>query len=146
MSKTKSVKRVVLSAIGLILFAAGLVLLKSFSDLQGLWLSIPYFCIGIGSGLFGHNLGEILKQAVIKKDPQTARQIEIEARDERNNAISNRAKAKAYDVMLIVFAAVLWLFAFMQAVDLAIILSLVAAYLFIVFTNIYFLNKYQKEM
>ena len=65
--------------------------------------------------------------------------------DERNIAISNRAKAKAYDGMLFVLAALMVSFALMGA-DMAVVLLLVFAYLFIVGEFIYYLNKYQKEM
>ncbi|MNI49988.1 hypothetical protein D3C73_1046270 [compost metagenome] len=125
--------------------AAGLILIKTMPDAQGVMSVLPYLCVGIGSGLFGHNIGEIVKGAVVKRHPDTLKKIEVEANDERNIAISNKAKAKAYDLMLIVFAALLLAFATMN-MNLYMILALVAAYLFIVFSNIYYLNKYQKEM
>ena len=55
------------------------------------------------------------------------------------------AKAKAYDGMLFVLAALMVSFALMGA-DMAVVLLLVFAYLFIVGEFIYYLNKYQKEM
>jgi len=145
MNKSKSDKYAVFSVIGLIIFVTGLVLIKSIPGAQGMVRVLPYLCVGIGTGLFGQNLGEILKNAALKKEPQAAKQIEIEAKDERNIAISNKAKAKSYDLMLMVFAALMLAFALMQ-VDMSMILTFVAAYLFIVFSNIYYLNKYQKEM
>ena len=57
----------------------------------------------------------------------------------------NAAKAKAYDGMLFVLAALMVSFALMGA-DMAVVLLLVFAYLFIVGEFIYYLNKYQKEM
>ncbi|SHI21668.1 hypothetical protein [Desulfosporosinus lacus] len=145
MNKSKSDKYAVFSVIGLIIFVTGLVLIKSIPGAQGMVRVLPYLCVGIGTGLFGQNLGEILKNAALKKEPQAAKQIEVEAKDERNIAISNKAKAKSYDLMLMVFAALMLAFALMQ-VDMSMILTFVAAYLFIVFSNIYYLNKYQKEM
>jgi len=145
MKNNKNGKYSVFSAIGLIIFAAGLVLIKSIQDAQGVMHTLPYICIGIGAGVFGQNLGELLKNLAVKNDPQAARQIEIEKMDERNIAIGNRAKAKAYDLMLMMFGALLLAFAFMQ-VDFYLILAFVAAYLFVVFTNIYYFWKYQKEM
>ncbi|MCO1603778.1 hypothetical protein [Desulfosporosinus nitroreducens] len=145
MNKSKFDKYAVFSVIGFIIFITGLVLIKSIPDAQGMVRVLPYLCVGIGTGLFGQNLGEILKNAALKKEPQAAKQIEVEANDERNIAISNKAKAKSYDLMLMVFAALMLAFALMQ-VDMSMILTFVAAYLFIVFSNIYYLNKYQKEM
>lgn len=81
----------------------------------------------------------------MKKDPKAAKKIEIEAKDERNVAISNKAKAKAYDLMQIVFGALILVFALMQ-VDMYVILAFVAAYLSIIFSMVYYFNKFNKEM
>ena len=71
--------------------------------------------------------------------------MEIDKNDERNIAIANQAKAKAYDIMLYVFGALMVAFALMS-VDMVAVLLLVAAYLFVVGFFIYYLNKYHKEM
>jgi len=47
--------------------------------------------------------------------------------------------------MLMVFGALMMAFALMQ-VEMYVTLTFVAAYLFIVFSSIYYLNKFQKEM
>ncbi len=70
--------------------------------------------------------------------------MEIELKDERNIAIGQKAKAKAYDLMLFVYGALLLAFVLMR-VELYILLALVAAYLLLAFM-IYYINKYQKEM
>jgi len=138
-------KYIVLSAIGLTVLVAGLVLAKSLSDAQGIMQTLPYICVVIGAGIFGGNLGTAIKNYSLKKNPQIAKQIEIEEKDERNNAIMSRAKAKAYDLMLMVFGALILAFALMQ-VDMSIVLAFVIAYLFIVSSNVYYFCKYQKEM
>jgi len=71
--------------------------------------------------------------------------MEIEEKDERNVAINNKAKAKAYDLMQIIFAALILAFAFMQ-VDIYALLMFVIAYLFIIFSMVFYLNKYHREM
>jgi 4-hydroxybenzoate polyprenyltransferase len=71
--------------------------------------------------------------------------MEIERKDERNIAISNRSKAKAYDLMIFVFGALMLSFALM-GVDLVLILLLVFAYLFVVGYGIFYRIKYDKEM
>ena len=71
--------------------------------------------------------------------------MEIEKRDERNVAVSSRAKAKAYDVMTFVFGALMVAFALMN-VGLVPIVMLVSAYLFVEITAIWYHAQYEKEM
>ncbi len=66
-------------------------------------------------------------------------------KDERNIAISNKAKAKAYDLMQIVFGLLIIVFALMR-VDMYVVLVFIAAYLFIIFSMVYYFNKYCSEM
>jgi len=144
--KSESIgKYIALSAFGLVICITGTAFLNLMPDAQGIMLALPYICIGIGAGMFGGNLGVSIRKHLLKKYPEAAREVEIEANDERNTAISNRAKAKAYDLMQPVFGALIIVFALMQ-VDMYAVLALVVAYLFIVFFMIYYLNKYNKEM
>ncbi|HWQ76302.1 MAG TPA: hypothetical protein VN441_13400 [Syntrophomonas sp.] len=145
MKKNKNRTYVLLSAIGFILFAAGLVLIKFSQNAEGILRTLPYIFVGIGAGIFGHNFGELMKNLAVRKDPEAAKQIEIEAKDERNIAIGNKAKAKAYDLMLMVFGALMLAFALMQ-VEIYVILTFVTAYLLVVSVFVYYLWKYQKEM
>ncbi len=131
--------------IGLILVASGLALVKLLSNPQGLLLALPYVCIGLGCGVFGEGMGAVISQKVIKNHPDIEKQIEIDQKDERNITIARRAKAKAYDIMIPVFGALLLTFALM-GVDLIIILLSVSAYLFIIFYGIYYRFKYDREM
>lgn len=59
--------------------------------------------------------------------------------------IANCAKAKAYEMMVYVFGALMISFALMR-VDMIVILLLVFAYLFVVAYGIYYRVKYDKEM
>ena len=125
--------------------AAGFVLqLTTASYGSFLWV-LSAVLIGLGCGAFGHSLGDLLSQKALQSDPELARRIEVEAADERNVALSNAAKAKAFDQMLYIFGALMLAFVLMQ-IDLAAILLLVAAYLFIVGCSIYYRSKYEKEM
>lgn len=138
----KSTVSIVFIFIGVLLFVGGLVSLKvNMIQIPAL----PYVCIGIGSGLFGQGMGEILKKRAIKNKPEIAQQIEIEQNDERNIAIGNRAKAKAYDMMIFLYGALLLAFALMN-IDWKVELLFVAAYLFVIGYGIYFRCKYDKEM
>ena len=90
-------------------------------------------------------MGELLSRSVVKRNPALQKQIEIEQRDERNTAISNRAKARAYDMMIYVFGALMISFSLM-GVELRAILLLVFAYLFVVGWGVYYRCRFEKEM
>lgn len=135
----------VLIVFGLILLAAGLYFVKTATDPRGLMLTLPYVCIGLGCGIFGHGAGSLISKQLVSSDPEQAKRLAVEMNDERNVAIGNMAKAKAYDMMIFVFGALQISFALMGA-DLAVILLLVAAYLFVVGYGIYYRMRYNKEM
>ena len=50
MEKNRSRMHALFSAIGLILFTTGLVLIKFSQDAEGILRTLPYICIGIGKG------------------------------------------------------------------------------------------------
>ncbi|MGC6175733.1 DUF6442 family protein [Lacrimispora sp. 38-1] len=135
----------IITSIGFILLAAGLYLVKVLPDPQGLLLTLPYIFIGFGCGIFGHGMGNILSCKLTKNAPDIQKKLEIEKNDERNIAISNRAKAKAYDMMTFVFGALMVSFALMS-IDTTAVLLLVFVYLFVHGYGIYFRIKYDKEM
>lgn len=135
----------VLGILGVALFALGLYLVKTSHATEGLLLTLPYVCIGIGSGLFGQGVATVIERGVLKKHPELIKQKEIEVNDERNQQISNRAKAKAYDLMVSVFGALMLALALM-GVDLAVVLLVVFAYLFVVGSGIYYRVKFEKEL
>lgn len=134
-----------IAGIGAAVLIGGLALLKLIVDPQGIMQILPYILIGLGCGAFGHGFGEAVSNNILKKDPQLKRQLEIEKQDERNIAIANQAKAKAYDMMLYVFGALMIAYALMR-IGLAAVLLLVAAYLLVVGISVFYLNKYQSEM
>ncbi|NLB52368.1 MAG: hypothetical protein GX808_05440 [Syntrophomonadaceae bacterium] len=134
-----------LTAIGLILLAAGLYMIKTVSAPEGMMLALPYVCVGLGCGMFGHGVGEIFNHSALKNSPDLAKQIEIDKKDERNVTIANRAKGKAFDVMVPLLGALMISFALM-GVDIIAVLLLVAAYLFIYGCSIYYRIRYENEM
>ena len=141
----KRVENYVAVAIGLVLLIAGLAILKAATDPEGVLRVLPYICIGLGCGIFGHGMGNAISRKVLKNNPDIARQMEIEKNDECNVMIASRAKAKAFDLMTFVFGALMLSFALME-VDLAAVVLLVAAYLFVVGYSIYCRFKFEKEM
>lgn len=140
--KLKS-KEIVFVVVGLLLAAVGFVILRRMPEAWG--GPLPYLCLGVGAGAFGWGSGELLKQRALQGDPALEKQLEIEARDERNVALANRAKARAFDAMLYVFGALMLAFALMKA-DLTLILLLVGAYLLVVGISVYYYIRYNKEM
>ena len=134
-----------ITALGVALLAGGLIILKTVGEPQGIMQALPYVMIGLGCGIFGHGMGDIINRASMKNHLELAQQDEINKTDERNVAIANRAKAKAYDAMLFIFGALMVALALMN-VDLIVVLLLVFAYLFVAGIGIYYRCKYDKEM
>lgn len=134
-----------LGILGLALLALGLYLVKTTNATEGILLTLPYVFVGIGSGLFGQGMGGVIERSVLKKNPEILKQKEIEVNDERNQQISNRAKSKAYDVMVFVFGALMVAFALM-GMDIVAVLLLVFAYLFVVGSAVYYRVKFEKEL
>jgi 4-hydroxybenzoate polyprenyltransferase len=134
-----------LTLAGLILLAVGLYFIKTVQDPQGVMRALAYVCVGLGCVIFGHGMGEIISRDAIKNSPTTAKQIEIDKNDERNVAIANRAKAKAWDMVVFVFGALMLVFIFMDT-DMTSVLLLVSAYLFVIGYAVYYRCKYDKEM
>jgi hypothetical protein len=135
----------ILTALGLILLGTGLYLIKHITDPQGVMTALPYVFVGIGCGIFGQGMGNLISGKVLKGHPDIEKQIEIERKDERNISISNRSKAKAYDLMIFVFGALMLSFALMD-VGLVPLLLLVGAYLFVIGYGVFYRVKYDKEM
>lgn len=131
--------------LGIILITCGLLLIKLIPIPQGVLTILPYICVGIGCGIFGHGIGNIINSKIMYNNPDMKKQMEIEQNDERNIAIQNSAKAKAYDMMVFVYGALMIALALMN-VDILIILALVTAYLLVVGYGIYYRIKYNKEM
>ena len=131
--------------LGLLLLAIGLYLIKTIGDPQGIMRALPYICIGIGCGLFGHGMGNVISERAINSYPELKRQLDIEKNDERNVAIANRAKGKAFDMMTFVFGALMLSFALM-GIDMVAVLLLVFAYLLVHGFGLYYRFKFDKEM
>ena len=142
--KTKKLQYAAVAA-GLLLVAAGFCLLKMVPAPQGFLRALPYVCIGVGCGLFGGGLGSRIGDRAVQSDPETARRVRIEQNDERNIAVANSAKGKAFDWMTYVYSALMVSFALM-GVDLVPLLLLVFAYLLVHGVALYYRIKFDKEM
>ncbi len=141
----KTFYSIIITIIGILMFVSGLILLKTISQPTGIMSTLPYILVGLGSGIFGGGIAEIIKLRTIKNHPDIKKQMEINENDERNIAIVNRAKAKAYDIMVFVFGALMLSYALMGT-DMVAVLLLVFAYLFVIGCGIFYRVKYDKEM
>ena len=140
--KNSNAKSALIAVIGLVLSVVGILALKLYGlESQ----AAPYVSIGLGCGLFGQGLGELISRWSEKRHPEISRQREIEENDERNIALRDKAQAKAYRIMMFVFGSLTVAFALMN-VELRVILLLVAAYLYVCGCSVYFSIKYRKEM
>ncbi len=141
----KNKKKYLLVVLGIVLVSLGIYLLTALTNSQEFMLAIPYICIGIGCGVFGHGIGNIIAVNQLKKHPEIEKQTNIEKSDERNIVISYRAKSKAYDFMIYLFASLLIVFPLI-GVEMIPMLILVFAYLLVQGYAIYYRIKYDKEM
>lgn len=121
--KSKNIVDYISTTIGVILLVAGLLLVKTLVNPQGILRALPYVFVGLGCGAFGHGMGNIISRKTLKNSPDVQKQIEIDRNDERNITIANRAKAKAYDMMTFVFGALMLSFALM-GIDMVLIFKL----------------------
>ena len=102
-------------------------------------------CIGIGTGLIGLSIANLTMLNWYKKHPEEKKQSEIDFKDERNEIIRNRAKAKCSDVIKWVIMAVVWITIFTDS-HLWLTLTLVGIFIFKDIFELYLINKYNKEM
>ena len=140
----KKIGKILMIIFGALLFGAGFWMLRSLPDPGGVLAALPYLCIGVGCGMFGHALGEMLSAAAVRRDPQIKKQIEIESKDERNIMLGNMAKAKGFDIMTYLFAALMLAYALMGE-SLRVIIPFVIAYLFVEGYSIFCRVKMDKE-
>lgn len=86
--KKNKISDKMLTAIGLVLLIAGLLIIR-LCDIGN--QSAPYLCVGLGCGIFGQGLGELITRRTEKGQPELAHRREIEENDERNLALRDRA-------------------------------------------------------
>lgn len=85
-----------------------------------------------------------MSRIALRNSPDIEKQLKIEQKDERNFAIRERAKGKAFDLMAYVQRPDVS-FAIM-GVDFSAVLLLVFAYLLVIGSFVYHLIKFEKEM
>lgn len=141
----KNIIHYMMVVFGLLILGIGLYSIKTITEAEGIMKTLPYMGIGLGCGIFGYGMGEIISRGIIENHPETNNQIKIEKQDERNIAIGNLAKAKAYNMMIFIYGALILTFAFL-GIDIIFVLLLAFVYIFVIGYYIYYRIKYEKEM
>lgn len=107
--------------------------------------SVSGFCIGIGLALIVMNIMNLILNHYYKKHPAVKKQSDIELKDERTVAITNQAKAKAFDIMLKILFVIPFIMILFD-LPLWMMLSTIALYVFGLSVQMYFAVRYHKEM
>jgi len=139
MKNNKTTRNIIFILLGVIILAVGI-----FVRSDGL-KSVAGFCIGIGLALIAMNVLNLILILYYRKHPAIKKQSDIELKDERTVAITNKAKAKAFDIMLKILFIIPFL---MILIDLPIwmMIATIAIYAFALSLQMYLTLRYYKEM
>ncbi|MCL2492496.1 MAG: hypothetical protein FWF33_00430 [Clostridiales bacterium] len=106
----KSKFRSVILYVGIAVFAVGLLLTFIFSDASGTMSSVAAVLCGIGAGWIGAGVAFMIRGRRLKDDPERAKRLEIEEKDERNIHIREKAGYIMWFISLIMIAALMLTF------------------------------------
>ena len=107
--------------------------------------SLSGLLLGTGAGVFGANIAKLYFINLEKKNPDIAKENEIELQDERNILILQRAKAKSADIIQWLIMLIAYLEIFVNA-PLWIILLTISVFVLYNIIQAYYINKFNKEM
>ena len=107
--------------------------------------SLSGLLLGTGAGVFGANIAKLYFISLEKKNPDIIKENEIELKDERNVLILQKAKAKSADITQWLIMVIAYLEIFVNA-PLWIILLTVGIFVLYNIIQIYYVNKFNKEM
>ena len=146
MKKNKNVvKDCFLTFLGIGLVLVGFLFHNKIVSTDKMIATIPYIFIGVGCGIFGHFMDNLIKYFSTKNNEELEKQIQIDKNDERNIIIAEKSKAKAYDLMIYLFASLLIIFSLM-GVDKLVIIMIVAIYISIKIYALYWRTKFERKM
>lgn len=135
----KSFAALVMGILGIAFVASAVIMEGRISDMADGML------IGIGAGLTGLGISRWCFWRWTGKEPAKYRQYEVEAGDERNVAIRNKAKAEAGDVLQWMVMAAAWA-AILLGAPMWVILAAVGIFLCKTILEMYLMARYQKRM
>lgn len=134
----KRVVNIVVLAVGVLGAAAGFILDTAVSK------QVSGLLIGVGAGLVGMSLSNLLMLRMERKNPALTKQAEIERRDERNRMLRDRAKAAAGEVLRWTVISTAYIAILLDA-PLWVTLAIVGLFLLYSVVYIWMMSKYQKE-
>ena len=118
-----------------------MIILSQFVELN----SHSGILLGTGAGAIGASIAKLYSINLEKKNPDMIKENEIELQDERNVLIRQRAKAKSADITQWLIMVITYLEIFVNA-PLWIILLTVGIFVLYNIIQIYYINKFNKEM
>ena len=118
-----------------------MIILSQFVELN----SHSGILLGTGAGVIGASIAKLYFISLEKKNPDMIKENEIELQDERNVLIRQRAKAKSADITQWLIMLIAYLEIFVNA-PLWIILLTVGIFVLYNIIQIYYINKFNKEM
>ena len=118
-----------------------MIILSQFVELN----SHSGILLGTGAGVIGASIAKLYTINLEKKNPDMIKENEIEVKDERNVIIRQRAKAKSADITQWLIMVLAYLEIFVNA-PLWIILLTVGIFVLYNIIQIYYINKFNKEM
>ena len=145
--KTKSY-HVITLLLGIALLCASLLCrldgIKNLINLQQL-KAISGILLGVGAGLIGMSISNLIMNRMLEKDPKLKRKNEIEFKDERNISIRNHAKAKAADIIQWFIMGIAYLTILIGS-PIWVTLLIVVVFMLYHGLTAYYVSKYQNEM
>ena len=124
-----------------IIISVIMIILSQFVELN----SHSGILLGTGAGVIGASIAKLYFISLEKKNPDMIKENEIELKDERNILILQRAKAKSADITQWLIMIIAYLEIFVNA-PLWIILLTVGIFVLYNIIQIYYINKFNKEM
>ena len=118
-----------------------MIILSQFVELN----SHSGILLGTGAGVIGASIAKLYTINLEKKNPDMIKENKIELQDERNVLIRQRAKAKSADITQWLIMIIAYLEIFVNA-PLWIILLTVGIFVLYNIIQIYYINKFNKEM
>ena len=140
----KNKKYIFITVLGVLLIIFGGYSVKHFELTETLEI-ISYLAIGLGSGLFGSGVGSLIKEFSTLKNPEVAKSIRIEENDERNIAIAQEAKSRAFTLMNFLYGGVFLTFILMK-VELKYLLVMISLYVIVNIYAVIVANNLRKKM
>ena len=124
-----------------IIISVIMIILSQFVELN----SHSGILLGTGAGVIGASIAKLYFINLEKKNPDIAKENEIELQDERNILILQRAKAKSADIIQWLIMLIAYLEIFVNA-PLWIILLTISVFVLYNIIQAYYINKFNKEM